>query len=369
MIGPLLNLCSNTSSVIEHINPNSSFKKEIFGTGSKNIIIPQGATQTIEDLYNQNGTIEFKDLTVSHGAKLKPVHTTAEAGRRSTQNRWHPLFLKCSGELNVQGEITSAGCGNRFYFWDDYNIISENVSPIPFINPPGVYGHSVDWVNFARFANYGMHNSFFTQQLFMVGGSGGGNHRYSTGSGVTKRWHNEHSRNRGMNCGGGSAGNHGNNGGNCGGLLILYFEKLIIAGKEYGKDPGCDISKVSANGLLFNGFNTYSGGCMVIAAKTINIGSAGTINSDAVSGQGHKFAYLNNLPMLSTGGDGSGWDPTQTGMRWDPTLEAYAIGPALGNTYYYDDGTGNGVPNQVAYGHSGNMCGGAGMAIGFKVDK
>ena len=388
MIGALLNYVQRGYKASLDINPGNQFSGNIFGYGVQNYTVTTGTFITNKDLAAKNGnSLEFHDLTIEKNAVLSPERYNNNNGV-AIQGDWNTLFLKCSGTLTVNGLITSANTGTRSEYFDDRQLYSANISPIPitFGNFWGNYGFSTPATTLFRFQNYGINNSLFTNKLFLIGGSAGGCHSYRHG-GHRKRHYN-HSRNWGITYGGGKAEDHGGWGGNGGGFLALYYEKLIIDGKEYGKDSSCDITRVSANGLGYSSMSgengaSYSGGCMVKAAKTIII-NGGSINSNGGYDsselnnpitmcenynkrryqQIYKFSLLNNLPQLNIGSNGG---PSQEGYLWDNLNKTYKYGYNNTYAYYYDDGTGHGVCNQAVGGVANSISGGAGIALGFKV--
>ena len=390
MIGALLNYVQRGYKASLNIGTGNQFTGNIFGYGTRNFTITPNTFMTNETLAFKNGnSLEFHDLTVENNAVLSPITNTDDIGN-ATKSNWNTLFLKCSGTLTVNGLITSAHTGSRSSYWDNRQIHSTNISPIPITipttNPWGDYGFSTPATTFFRLHGFGLNNSFFTHKLFLLGGSACGCHSWRKGRHHNR--HYDHSRNYGISYGGGGAYDHNNWGGNGGGFVALYYEHLIIDGKEYGVDAGCDISRISANGTNSADMDgqsgrSSSGGCIVIAAKTIII-NGGSINSDGgffetelnnanvlcenyAKRKGtavYKYALLNNLAQLNTSAAGGA---AQTGMYWDSINNTFAIGTNGNPTYYYDDGTGNGVCNQALPGSPNSFSVGAGVALGFKV--
>ena len=390
MIGALLNYVQRGYKASLDISAGNQFTGNIFGYGTRNYTITSGTFLTNKDLAFKNGnSLEFHDLTVENNAVLSPIPNTSDIGT-ATQSSWNVLLLKCSGTLTVNGLITSAHTGSRSCYWDNRQLQSDNKSPIPLTLPRagfwGDFGFSTPADTFFRLQNYGLNNSLFTNKLFLMGGSAGGCHSWRRGK--THSRHYDHSRNHGISYGGGGAYDHNNWGGNGGGFVALYYEHLIIDGKEYGVDAGCDIMRISANGTNSADMDgqsglSYSGGCMVISAKTIVI-NGGSINSDGgffaseinnapvlcenyAKRKGtavYKYSLLNNIAQLNVGAAGGN---TQTGMYWDTLSGAYTVGANNNATYYYDDGTGNGICNQNLQGANTSWSGGAGIALGFKV--
>ena len=390
MIGALLNYIQRGYKASLNISAGNQFAGNIFGYGTRNYTITSGTFLTNKDLSFKNGnSLEFHDLTVEHGAVLSPIcRNGGTKGSEALYGPWSVLMLKCSGTLTVNGIITSANTGMRSYFYDDVNVVNTRYTPIPLSIGEkiywGNYGFSTPAIDFFRLQNYGLNNSLFTKKLFLVGGGAGGNHKY----GHHNR-HNEHSRNCGFSCGGGTAGNSYAWGGNGGGFVAIYYEHLIIDGKEYGVDAGCDISRISANGISWSqmsgmdGGSSRSGGCIVIAAKTIIINN-GSINSDGGYGiqewsnaavitdnyvnrrrtPSYKYALLNNIPQICPANYRK---EAQIGLYWDPQANDFVTGASPNMVYYYDDGTGNGICNQSIQGSDAEGCGGAGVALGFKV--
>lgn len=357
MLGLLLNKLKSTENAIDSISANRYFDANTFGSGTQNVDIAPGTTKTIKELVETYGTFEFNNVTVGLNAFLRPYPQFDAHRRFSIRNQFHPLYLKCSGTLTVDGSITSDNAGSAFYYWDDYNQYSSLLFPVPIQQVFGNYGYSASTANYFKIINYAANGSLFDFNLFMIGGGGGGNHRYKTGS-IFSSWHNEHSRNCGLSSGGGHWGNHENRGGPGGGFLALYFNRLIIDGKEYGVDPECDVTKISANGTFYSHEPQTAGGAMVIAARTIIIGANGTINSNGQGTPG-RYSFINNLPQLAP--------YAQTGIRWNPNTQLFENGAPIGNTYYYNTGTNNGIPNKSIEGYNGPECGGAGIVLGFKI--
>lgn len=98
---------------------------------------------------------------------------------------------------------------------------------------------------------------------------------------------------------------------------------------------------------------------MIISAKTISIGSKGTINSNA-GGDSADFkpAFLNNFPAL---GDG------QYGYVWDPNTAQYKLQYSGSWLYHYNTGVGFDCNAYVPY-SAWERTGGAGIALGYKLD-
>ena len=103
------------------------------------------------------------------------------------------------------------------------------------------------------------------------------------------------------------------------------------------------------------------GGMLIISARTLEITGNGRISADGACGAnrpGLSYGILNNVPQLGLG---------QNGHFWNQAQQRYIYGMPANRTYYYDDGTGNGLCNQSLTATSGNFCGGAGLCLGFKV--
>ena len=412
MIGPILNMLNDAYVESGIINSSSAFNKDsnIFGTGTQNVTVD--TNMTAEDLYNKYGTLEFKDLTISYNVALRPKRQEAPPQSwnvYSVKNNFHPFVLKCSGTLRVDGALTTQGCGGTSVIAGERDrTFYQNIqSPIELYNVFGD-GFSADYRNFLRLYAFGQTGGFLTypETIFLTGGGGGGVRYYKKHYKARKR----RLRQYGFVCGGkGENGDayHSDNvfEGTAAGFLAMYFRKLYINGKEYGKEP-CNITKISANGYICRdgdylypeasklvGYTFFwntpiydnviiphtGAGCMIIAADTIDIGATGTINADSYGGitsykvnrisggsytasRGHggviKPSFLNNFPCLCD---------IQSGMRWDPTTNRYIIATGSSGTYYFDDGTGFGTPNCYMTCQGTRTIGGAGIALGFKV--
>lgn len=379
MIGPLLNILNTTYNKIDSLSKNEPFTptSNIFGTGTIDVEIT--GTKTIKDLYEQYHTLEFHNVTIREGAKLKPFRTNGGLnGWESTRNPFHPLFLKCSGTLMVDGELTSQGCGGASsYYNGDANCFQNDIRSPVSIYYFGEKGASADTQAVNKLIEYGKNGDFFLfKDFFLVGAGGGGRHRWRSG-----KWGRHHERDvtmRGFANGGGFGGTTNRIYGCAGGFVGLYFNSLSIKGIEYGS-VGCDVTKISANGYQDGNFGMFGGGCMVIAARKIRIGANGTINSDGDGG--HKFivntllgtsyeagrgsgsnfkpSFLNNYPAMSGG---------QWGYHWDYNNKRYVGDTNHNGTYYFDDGSGLGTPTAFVSGYSlSEGCGGAGLAIGYKI--
>ena len=417
MIGPLLNLCKKSFGFANTMSTAIPFKRNFFGSGTASVRLAAGTNITNQQLYETYKTLEFKDLTIDRFASLKPVRLGAGHNTYlSMPNAWHPLYLKCSGTLTVNGSLSAVGVGNRATYYDgDTTFTSPCWSPVPISIGWGGYGYSTYSDTYYRLLEYGRTATFFdfdvnqvareysgtvrgsdgkyTQRyqggglggrlqqpvpvaktpLFLVGGGGGGNHHYSTGWGPFKDWHNSHVRGLGLNCGGGTPGNGSTMfGAGGGGFIALYFETLTIDGREYGVDPYCDITKISANGYSSCALYAMSGGCMIIAARHIIVGGAGKITADSEGGGGVKPCFLNNVPALCTGtGPQNEYQGPQTGVFWNELNGMYEYGTypdALRGTYFYNDGTGeNGICNRSVACDNSNWSGGGGVVLGYRV--
>lgn len=364
MIGPLLNYTQRCYNLVDSINTGYQYKEDLFGTGTTNYTVTSGTTIYNRDLAARNGnSMEFKNLTIEKDSRLMPYAELGEPyGVTAQAGPWSTLFIKCSDTLTVSGTVTSAQTGSRFYKWDDRNINTASTALIPLDTGFYGYGFSALNSNYFRLSNLGANKSLFDFNLSMFGGAGGGCHRY-----VRRKWgrhHHDFSHNWGISCGGGGTGKASSEvGGSGGGFVALYFEHLIIDGKEYGVDAGCDITRISANGISLVSEGDRSGGSIVIAARTINLTGAGTINSDGGNAYWspnvtRKRCFLNNFNQLNAG---------QYGWYWNPNTNDYAYGTPISDTYYYDDGTGNGLCNRKISGSTFKRVGGAGICIGFKV--
>jgi hypothetical protein len=359
----------------------------IFGTGTLDIEIRTDCT--IEDIYNQYKTLEFHNITIAEGAKLKPKHTMGGMyGWESQPNDFHPLYLKCSGTLTVNGELTAQNCGGASNFYNGDVSCYQNAikTPVPLTYNQGgnnqCNGWSADSKGLYRLLEYGKNGNFFKfKDFFLVGAGGGGEHSY-------RRSHASHHHHYWVWMKGFSNGGYtdeDNRSAGCGGGFVgLYYKNLYIGGVAYGK-PGCDITKISANGYREGAGSgeldsRFGGGCLVVSARTIIIGSNGTINADGYGSQkfivhtkegysysagrgnsqiGFRPSFLNNFPALCSG---------QSGYHWDESTNTYVNSEPTNNTYHFDDGSGAGIPNCYVQGYdAGGACGGAGIAIGIRI--
>lgn len=383
MIGPVLNLLNSlykSSEELSNVEPYDS-SSDIFGNGTLDITISQNTD--LKTLYNQYHTLEFHNVTINEGVSLKP--TPAFGGDHNWQSfltEFHPLYLKCSGTLTVNGELTSRGCGGRSDFYNgDATCYQPVSSPVPLINyNNGTGGQSADPTNFVRLMEYGKNGAFFKfNDLLLCGAGGGGHHRYRRG-GVHSGAHHRHYYvyMRGF-ANGGDEDRPNCVMGCAGGFVALYYSDLVINGIPYGT-AGCDITKVSANGYrdASGDTNRRGGGCIIASARVINIGANGSINSDGEGGceytvasklgrtyragknrgsSNFKPSFLNNIPAMSG---------SQRSFRWDENTQSYITNNGDG-LYYFDDGSGYGVPtNFVTYDNSIH-CGGAGVVLGYRI--
>lgn len=396
MIGPVLNLLNSLYKDTEVLSKTSPYSKtsDIFGNGTLDISITKDTT--LEDLYNKYKTLEFHNITIASGVKLKPKAAHGRAQQtlfgtyyydtwKSNPTDYHPLYLKCSGTLTVNGELTSQGCGGKAKMYEGTATFYQDVSsPISLVNVNnGAGGQSADPVNFVRLMEYGKNGGFFKfEPLMLVGAGGGGNHHYSKKHIHKTKHYDNYTYMRGFAAGGDTPGSDTNSTFGCaGGFLALYFSDLIIDGIPYGT-AGCDITKISANGYYDRRYfneNAYGGGCLVISARKIIVGKNGTINSDGDGGceytvfakngraytagrnggsGGIKPSFLNNIPATTQYQGGS--------LRWDEADQRYKIASGNG-TYYFDDGSGYGVPTSYMSYNTSSQCGGAGVVLGYKI--
>lgn len=373
MLGILLNSLNKAEKSANILAGTVNFKDQIFGNGTSIKNIEDGRSIDGETLAAENGySLEFKDLTIPANARV--FTNTYRNGWQSVMGRYAPLYIKCSGTLSVEGSLDADNCGGIAYPADDvwFNVTTQ--SPIPVQIDPMGYGYSAHYTTFSRLQNYGANAGFFNFGLFLAGGGGGG---------LRSGKHNHHSLTWGISAGGGTGGNGGLAiGGGGGGFVAIYFKELWINNKLYGRDSGCEVWRVSANGRggysdTYSGFGTGSnngGGSIIIAANVINISGTGKISADGGvpswrTELGIRCSFLNNIPQL--GGlvflEHQGTAYRQYGIRWDNDAKQFLPGVAIGDTYYYDDGTGNGIPNSFYEAGSSFYTGGAGVALGFKV--
>jgi hypothetical protein len=285
--------------------------------------------------------------------------------------------------LTINGTISADGFGGHFWPMPHDNQIRQSMeSPLPVtdVRPFG-YGFSCTHSLYSRLQQYGAVGGF-TNGTFFTPGPGGA-YEIRWGDNI-KRLHQY-----GLSTAGQvplaeqsvffGAG---------GGFIALYYNTLIIDGKIYGRDADCDVSKIHANGFR-RPWNTYcgpsGGGCIVICANTINIGSTGCISADAIpteiSGMpydptisGRRLSYLNNFPQLAYSQEGYIWDPNLGMYVYDTTItEAHRTGTAGDsfydtNTYYYSTGVDEAC-TQTATGDIYPDGGGAGVVLGYKLNE
>lgn len=373
MLGILLNSLNKAEKSANILAGTVNFKDQIFGNGTSIKNIEDGRSIDGETLAAENGySLEFKDLTIP--ATSRVFTNTYRNGWQSVMGRYAPLYLKCSGTLTVDGSLDADRCGGTVYPADDVWYQLTTTSPVPVETSGSLWSSSATYKTYTRLQNYGANAGFFNFGLFLVGGGGGG---LRTGK------HNHHSLNWGISTGGGSGANGGQAiGGGGGGFVAVYFKELWINNKLYGRDSGCEVWRICANG--FGGTtahypgsadsNAAGGGSIVVAANKIVINGEGKISANGGcpsyrQNMGIRCAFMNNIPQV--GGlvylNKDTYRYRQQGIRWDPDAKTFSYGVALGDTYYYDDGTGNGIPNQTYDAGVSNYTGGAGVALGFKV--
>ena len=232
MIGPLLNLCKKSFGFANTMSTAIPFKRNFFGSGTASVRLAAGTTMTNAGLYNSYHTLEFKDLTIDRYATLTiPKDNINYWDATVSPTQWHPLYLKCSDTLTVNGSLSAVGLGGSTYIYEDRNMVSPVWSPVPIEVGWQGYGCSTRSSTYYRLLEYGRTATFFDfdinqvakeytgtvrnvngnyvqrnylfdvsrysapqmkAPLFLVGGGGGGNLHYSTGSGPFKDWHNEH---------------------------------------------------------------------------------------------------------------------------------------------------------------------------------
>ena len=371
MFGLLLNTIKKTNKYIDDVKQIVNFSKNVFGTGTINYTLPSNfSTVTLDALNRVSPTMCFHNLTIPEGVALndRPIYTNS--GTIATYGTYSPMYIKCSGTLTVNGTIAALGGGKAKIA----NQTNDIWAPVP-ITIPTITGFSAHYNTFTRLHTYGANATFFKYEqsketarpLFLCGGGGSSEVRIAQNP----------YPNFGISAGGGPIGSSFADwgaifnvpGGGGGGFVALYYRRLIINGKEYGVDPGCEVFRISANGTggattstgLRNGGN--GGGCIIISADTIIIGPNGGIHADgygipANDDVGKEYSFLNNIPQLH---------PNQQGVYWDNTKKEFVNGINTERVYYYDDGTGNGICNQSIESGTADYCGGAGVALGFKV--
>ena len=400
MFGLLLNTFKKTNKYIDDVKQIINFSKNVFGTSTIDYTLPSNfSTVTLDALNRVSPTMCFHNLTVPEGVALNDLPNYTNSGTIATYGTYSPMYIKCSGTLTVNGTIAALGGGKNKIG----NQNNDVWAPVP-ITIPTITGFSAHYNTFTRLHTYGANATFFKYEqsnkksveyetasfrpgsifdfqivtatnelniarpLFLCGGGGSSNVRIA----------NNPYPNFGISAGGGAIGSSFGDwgavfnvpGGGGGGFVALYYRRLIINGKEYGVDPGCEVFRISANGtggattatpVSRNGGN--GGGCIVISADTIIIGPNGGIHADGygirpADDVGKEYSFLNNIPQLH---------PNQQGVYWDNTKKEFVNGINAERVYYYDDGTGNGICNQSIESGTADYCGGAGVALGFKV--
>lgn len=368
MLGILLNTLKSATKITHDLSILYNPRQNFFGLGvvPDTVSLGSGVT-TNETLYNTYHSLEFTNLTVPSGAILKPTLTAyGDWGNGAARTPFSVLMLKCSDTLTVEGEITSTGCGGRNERYHNTTRTYQSWCPTGILYP-NAGGFSAAFGMCERLYQYGMNRTFFDNETFIYGAGGGGGHRYVRGR--LGRHHNDHFYNYGFTCGGFPEGNNNTTRGAGGGFVAIYFEKLTINGKEYGKDSDCDLSSISANGgyLGIEGARE-AGGSIVIAARNIVI-NGGSINSNAItSGNNYKYSFLNNYPQLCYGQNGYYIDRQTGDLVYETSANRRSV--AESNKYTYATGTvdQNGKPNiYTVQGSSSNLLGGAGIALGYKV--
>lgn len=398
MLGILLNSLKSLYTVSEDLSNIANFGKNIFGSGTISFTGTNGVNSdiTLSELEARTSatpvdrTLELYDLEIGPNGVLRPDLYTS--GNYPVRGPYHPLIFKCAGTLTVRGAITAEQRGGRNIHFNRDGVTIHRLGSFPAMplkslsqgsNFPN-YGWSADPTDFYRLYHYGMTNTFLDQNFFLVGGGQGGQRH-------ERHWHHLHWKHHhgnnlqvGISIGGGHGdgrthGSHsaiwsGNGGG---GFVALYFNKLYIDGEEYGVSPWCDVSRISANGcpasfsgnIVRQGFfrwtieganPAFGGGCMVIAARTIKI-DGGIINSDAVSGvSGGKHCFLNNLPQLASNQGGLRYTDSH-GISYQSNGDRlYRWYPGAGSAWKK---TSSNASDYVDY------SGGAGLALGFKVEQ
>lgn len=378
MLGLLFNTFKRTDEYLTEISDISNFFSDYFGTSTTDYTVPQNTTITGDTLLKVSDSLSFRNLTVPatssivttpvYGARTwtETYYVTTNVGWRMKRERvktettdctkgpFSPLIIKCSGKLTIAGSINADGNGGLYSYG---GLKNAQISAVPF-DVPNTNGQSTTFNTFTRLYTTGAAGTFFKFDSFLCGGGGCGEAANA-------------SANFGISAGGGRnsgttiAGNYGGGGG--GGFIAIYYNKLIINGKEYGKDPGCEVWRIHANGVggITGTANVSAGGkgggMLIISARTLEITGNGRISADGACGAnrpGLSYGILNNVPQLGLG---------QNGHFWNQAQQRYIYGMPANRTYYYDDGTGNGLCNQSLAATSGNFCGGAGLCLGFKV--
>lgn len=350
MFGLLLNVFNKIFISSQTLADTVVFYKNTFGAGTTDRTV--SGSMSIADLSASNGnSLEFANLTISQGSTLLCPKSTS--GATSVAGRFAPAYIKCSNKLTIAGTLSATGTGSQQVYSPLSNPAIQSVVPITI---PTSQGKSVDTNTFFKLLNYGNSTTFFQFNNYLVGGAGGGVHSFSWFNPGGWFWDS------GISSGGCHPSNAaGWAGGGGGGFIAIYYKELIINGKVYGKDQGCEVWRIQANGPggLYspNGSAGHGGGCIILSAKTLEITGTGQITANGTSGAagGTNFAFLNNLPQLGI---------NQSGAYISDNTGTVTYGVPASRTYYYDDGTGNYLSIDSG---SVDGCGGAGMVIGYRV--
>lgn len=340
MLGILLNYIKNANNRVNELSYVPFFVKNIFGEGTSDYTIESGVTKNLQTISTENGyNLSFRNFTIENNASVIPVNYYS--GNLKSFGAYSTIYLQCSDTLTVAGHINADGFGDTV----TNGSTIQNIIKIP-LDIATTTGISASLRSFERAKTYASNRSLISENTWVVGG-GGSTNNLPTKT-IATGWE-----------------------GGAGGFVCLYYKHLYIDGKEYGIES-CDLTKISANGVtsmvgaLTNPFYAGNGGgCIVIAARTINITSTGKISANGTLSpnagqtiQGRNYSLLNNIPQLGK---------NQIGTYWNNETKTYVYGGNTDRTYYYDDGTGNGVCNRSIASGNATGCGGAGIAIGIKL--
>lgn len=364
MLGIILNAFKNLNDTITKYISSMDFGPSYFGIDSKqnytlqdpHISDPDEASKVLWTgselaLESENTTLSFNNLTISDGCTLKSDSYSSQ-GKLSTGN-YAPLIVRCKNTLTINGAITATGCGENGDI-SQVNTYSEikNTS----VTAPN---SSATLDIYLKLSTYFSNNPFGNFNAFYFGTGGGKNAvGYNISSG-------------GANIGSVS-------GGGSGGLIVLYFQHLYadyelpngtVVQKEYGVHTDFPIERIHANGIGGNcgSSATIGGGMLILAARNIHIGLNGSISSDGTLAQaatktGTNFSFINNVPQLGY---------NQIGYYWDPNTDSFNYGNAPDRTYYYNSGVDVNVCDasiDSSDAGSAELCGGAGVVLGIKVN-
>ena len=381
MLGLLLNALKNSYKLTEDLSTVVNMNDNFYGNGTIDYTVSGHVTgQTLAE--SGPKTLSFRNLTVNSGGSITPIRTLGgEHGVMSTPNLYHPLIIRCSGTLRIAGSINGDGYGcvqspnsnkhrRHLYASSGGQYISMPMDG--FCRGIGdsdhYWGLSANPHDFLRWYTFGLGKTFLDGGFFLTGVGGGVKDARHTRHG---KWHVGCGNTSGLNTSGGawmSAHSKQWDGGACGGFLALYFNKLIYkrnasdeVGQEYGQSALFPIERISCNGNRWGNNGNAGGGCIVIAARTIEIIGNGRISCDATGfdGSRSKLCYMNNLPQLCQHQSDYYVCNTYGDIKWgNPGNDTYYAYRGAGNTYtaFSNEGT------------QSQWYGGAGLCFGYRLN-